>query len=54
MLSQIGRPVTDPIVVGISVVGGKIDSGVEEIVKERLEKISEIKDEVLAGKLKVF
>jgi len=54
MLSQIGRPVTDPIVVGISIVGGKIDSGVEEIVKERLEKISEIKDEVLAGKLKVF
>jgi len=54
MLSQIGKPVTDPIVVGISIVGGKIDSGVEEIVKERLEKISEIKDEVLAGKLKVF
>ncbi|HHF56158.1 MAG TPA: methionine adenosyltransferase [Thermoplasmatales archaeon] len=54
MLSQIGKPVTDPIVVGISIVGGKIDSGVEEVVKERLEKISEIKDEVLAGKLKVF
>ncbi len=54
MLSQIGKPVTDPLVVGISVVGGNIDSGVEEIVKQRLEKIAEIKDEILAGKITVF
>ncbi len=54
MLSQIGKPVTDPLVVGISVVGGNIDSGVEEIVRQRLEKIAEIKDEILAGKITVF
>lgn len=54
MLSQIGRPITDPLVVGISIVGGNVDSGVEEIVKEHLEKIGKIKDEILAGKISVF
>ncbi|RLF52061.1 MAG: methionine adenosyltransferase [Thermoplasmata archaeon] len=54
MLSQIGRPISDPLVVGISIVGGKVDSGVEEIVKEHLENIGKIKEEILAGKINVF
>ncbi len=54
MLSQIGRPITDPLVVGIGIIGGKVDSGVEEIVRERLEKLGEIKDELLAGKINIF
>lgn len=54
MLSQIGRPVKDPLVVGISVVGKTPDSGIEEIVKQRLEAIDKIKDEILSGKITVF
>ncbi|MCD6512403.1 MAG: methionine adenosyltransferase [Thermoplasmata archaeon] len=54
MLSQIGRPVKDPLVVGISVVGETPDSGVEEIVRQRLEAIDKIKDEILSGKITVF
>ena len=54
MLSQIGRPVLDPLSVGISVIGGNVDSGVEEIVREYLEKIPQIKDDILAGRISVF
>ncbi len=54
MLSQIGRPITDPLVVGIGIVGGRVDSGIEEIVRERIEKLGEIKDELLAGKISIF
>lgn len=54
MLSQIGKPITEPLTVGIGIVDGKVDSGIEEIVRNRLEKIHEIKDEILAGKIKVF
>ena len=54
MLSQIGRPVVDPLSVGIGIVGGKVDSGVEEIIRENLEKLHEIKDDILAGRISVF
>jgi len=54
MLSQIGRPIKDPLVVGISIVGKTPDSGVEEIVREYIEKIDKIKDEILEGKISVF
>jgi len=54
MLSQIGRSIKDPLVVGISIVGKTPDSGVEEIVREYIEKIDKIKDEILEGKISVF
>lgn len=54
MLSQIGKPITEPLIVGISIVNGDVDSGIEEIVKENIRKMEEIKDEILAGKISVF
>jgi len=54
MLSQIGRPIKNPLIVGISIVGKLPDSGVEEIVKEQIERMDKIKDDILAGKISVF
>ena len=54
MLSQIGRPIKNPLIVGISIVGKLPDSGVEEIVREHIDRIDKIKDDILAGKISVF
>jgi S-adenosylmethionine synthetase len=54
MVSQIGKPVTEPQAVSILVVGGKLDSGVEEIVKSNMEKMLNIYTELLEGKINVF
>ncbi len=54
MLSQIGRPITDPLMISIGIVDGSVDSGIEEIVTENIEKIGNIQNEILEGKITVF
>jgi len=54
MLSQIGRPITDPMVISIGIVDGNVDSGIEEIVRDHVEKMGNIQNEILEGKITVF
>lgn len=54
MVSQIGKPITEPQAVSIGIVGGKVDSGVEEIVKDHMEKMLNLHVDILEGKINVF
>ncbi|NPA84385.1 MAG: methionine adenosyltransferase [Crenarchaeota archaeon] len=57
LLSQIGRPITDPLVAAVRVKGEldpTIEKRVREIVEAELDKIPQITKDILEGKVQVF
>ena len=57
LLSQIGRPITDPLVAAVRVKGElnpTIEKRVREIVEAELDKIPMITKDILEGKVQVF
>jgi len=57
LLSQIGRPITDPLVAAVRVKGELnpvIEKRVKEIVEAELDKIPMITKDILEGKVQVF
>jgi len=60
LLSQIGRPINDPWMTNIKVVGdmeelpSNIRNEISSIAEEEISKVTEISREVLEGKVKVF
>jgi S-adenosylmethionine synthetase len=56
LLSQIGRPIDDPLMASVEIVGeGQCPvSDIESVVAEHLRGISKLTDEILAGNVNVF
>ncbi len=55
ILSQIGRPITDPLMVSIALSGEKNYSGdIESIAQEQLYGIGNLQKDIISGKISVF
>jgi len=56
LLSQIGKPIDQPLMASVELVGecGCSQSDIESIVKEHLSKVSKLTDEIVAGGIRVF
>lgn len=60
LLSQIGRPIDDPWIANVKVVGeaerlsSNVDNDIRSIIAEELDKISLITNDVIEGKISVF
>ncbi len=56
MLSQIGRPIDEPMVVSVELVGNPdcTQSEIESIVDDHLSRISKLTDEIIDGRIQLF
>jgi S-adenosylmethionine synthetase len=55
ILAQIGKPITDPLMVNVEIAGENNKTGeIESIIREELSKITEIKERILDNGIDVF
>ncbi len=55
LLSQIGKPITEPLVAGVEIINGNVDaSSVESITQEQFMNINKIRERLLKNELHVF